>query len=478
MINEKRVQKRNEHECGDGPIIYWMNRDMRTQHNWALLYAQQLAREQQQPLIVVYNLVTSFLGGTARHLTFKVDALQEIEATLQKKEIPFFVLVDTDGKKSAQDIISFVKKQKAGAVVTDMSPLRLPQQWLRDVSQGLSCAVYEVDAHNIVPVWEASPKKEYAAYTFRPKIHKKLPNYIDEFDTLKKQKHAFTGKVPMIPWNTILPKGKREEIEWITPGEKAAQKQLVTFLDERMKVYATDRNDPNIKAQSDLSPYLHYGMISAQYVVDEVLRTRNVHLSDVSNLKKNMAKVDLDADLKIRHHAAAFIEELVVRRELSDNFCYYEPHYDSFEGFPDWAQKSLKKSADDAREYVYTKSQFEKAKTHDDLWNAAQIEMVKTGKMHGYMRMYWAKKILEWTKSPQEAQKIAIYLNDTYELDGRDPNGYAGIAWSIGGVHDRPWFDRPIFGQVRYMARSGCEKKFDVDAYIKKWVGVQDTLSL
>ena len=165
----------------------------------------------------------------------------------------------------------------------------------------------------------------------------------------------------------------------------------------------------------------------------------------------------------------AIIEELIVRRELADNFCFYNPQYDSVEGFPEWAQKTLAEHAHDPREFAYTKKQFEDAKTHDELWNAAQREMTIHGKMSGYMRMYWAKKILEWTPSPKDALRIAIYLNDKYEIDGRDPNGYVGMAWSIGGVHDRPWFTRPIFGTVRYMARSGCEKKFDVEKYITQW---------
>jgi deoxyribodipyrimidine photo-lyase len=162
----------------------------------------------------------------------------------------------------------------------------------------------------------------------------------------------------------------------------------------------------------------------------------------------------------------AFLEELIIRRELSDNFCYYEPDYDSFAGFPDWARRTLEEHRKDEREFLYTKKQFEDAATHDELWNAAQREMVTTGKMHGYMRMYWAKKILEWTESPEEALDVAIKLNDKYELDGRDPNGYTGVAWSIGGVHDRPWFERHVFGKVRYMNARGCARKFDVSRYI------------
>lgn len=166
---------------------------------------------------------------------------------------------------------------------------------------------------------------------------------------------------------------------------------------------------------------------------------------------------------------AAFVEECIIRAELSDNFCFYNNMYNSTSGFPAWAVETLHKAQSDIREYIYTVEEFEQGKTHDLLWNAAQEQMIQSGKMHGYMRMYWAKKILEWTKSPEDALRIAIYLNDVYELDGRDPNGYVGCAWSIGGVHDRPWFGRPIFGAIRYMAQSGVEKRGKVDDYIEKW---------
>jgi len=206
----------------------------------------------------------------------------------------------------------------------------------------------------------------------------------------------------------------------------------------------TKRNDPVADGQSNLSPYLHFGQISAQRVALEV-----------ENASVDKASRD------------TFLEELIVRRELADNFCFYTPQYDKFEGFPAWARKTLNAHRKDRRAYSYTLQQFEYAKTHDELWNAAQTEMVKRGKMHGYMRMYWAKKILEWTGSPEKAMETAIYLNDLYGLDGRDPNGYTGIAWSIGGVHDRAWNERPIFGKIRYMSYNGCKSKFDVKRYIQ-----------
>jgi deoxyribodipyrimidine photo-lyase len=233
-------------------------------------------------------------------------------------------------------------------------------------------------------------------------------------------------------------------VEWIKPGYKNGMKMFENFLENKIKTYNDDRNNPNLGAVSNLSPYLHFGQISAQRVAFE---TNEI----IRNDKKD-----------------SFLEELIVRKDLADNFCYFNQYYDNINGFPNWAQESHKIHIKDKREYIYTRHQLEYSQTHDPLWNAAQEEMVKTGKMHGYLRMYWAKKILEWTHTPEDAMEIAIYLNDKYELDGRDPNGYTGIAWSIGGVHDRPWFTHTIFGKIRYMSFNGCKSKFDVVGYINK----------
>jgi deoxyribodipyrimidine photo-lyase len=216
-------------------------------------------------------------------------------------------------------------------------------------------------------------------------------------------------------------------------------------MKNKLNGYALQRNDPALDATSNLSPYLHFGNISAQRVA---LTVQAVHG------KKNAKE--------------AFLEELIVRRELADNFCFYNKDYDTFKGFPAWAMKTLHEHRDDKREYIYSLPQFERAETHDPLWNAAQMEMITQGETHGYMRMYWCKKILEWTRTPEEAIRTAIFLNDKYELDGRDPNGYAGVAWSIGGVHDRAWGTRKVFGKIRFMSYNGCKSKFDIEKYIEK----------
>jgi deoxyribodipyrimidine photo-lyase len=444
-VNEKRVRVLNDGSAKQGPIAYWMSREQRAEDNWALLHAQQLALTRKAPLLVVFCLVPSFLNAAVRQYGFMLAGLREVEATLREKNIPFHLVCGPP----EQMIPRFVSEHKLGLLVTDFDPLSIKRNWKETVSGNIHIPFHEVDAHNIVPCWIASPKREFAARTFRPKLRHALAEFIEEFPGL--EPHPFQGNEEprQLDWRRITRSIKADtsvpEIDWITPGQKAAREMLDHFLAHKLKHYTERRNDPTRDGQSGLSAYLHFGQISAQRVALEVGK------SPAASPSKE-----------------AFLEELVVRRELSDNFCFYTSNYDRVDGFPSWAQTSLAEHAGDERRYIYSLEQLEGAETHDELWNAAQIEMVKTGKMHGYMRMYWAKKILEWAETPADALRIAICLNDRYELDGRDPNGYVGCAWSIGGVHDRAWPPRPVFGKIRYMSYQGCRSKFDVAAYIEK----------
>ena len=443
-----------------GPVIYWMSRDQRVQDNWALLHAAEVASAQGVPVAVAFNLVTSFLGAGARQFGFMLRGLQELQPKLQALGIPFFLLQGDP----ADTIPSLVSQCSASLLITDFSPLRLGKDWRAQVSSRITIPFQEVDTHNVVPVWIASDKREYAARTIRPKITNKLPEYLKDIPTLpltsssSSSSPSFSPSVwgkdlpqpSTIDWDSlleeVLTKGADvPEVSWCRPGEEAALQALSNFLSKaRLSKYADKRNDPCIPdALSNLSPYLHFGQLSPQRAALEATKNKAIHKASVES----------------------FLEELVVRRELSDNFCYYEPRYDSLEAASDWAKDTLRLHTQDKREFIYTREQFEKGKTHDKLWNAAQLEVVHTGKMHGFMRMYWAKKILEWTATPEEALEISIWLNDKYSLDGRDPSGYVGCMWSICGIHDMGWTERPIFGKIRFMNYNGCKRKFDIDKY-------------
>ncbi len=444
-MKQERTRILKDGERTIGPVIYWMSRDQRVHDNWALICAQKIALRTKSELGVAFCLVPEFLGAGIRQYDFMLKGLQETEGSLRKKQIPFFLL------KGKPDVVlpEFVRQRKASALVTDFDPLRIKKEWKADVARKIDIPFHEVDAHNIIPCWQASPKQEFAAYTFRPKVKRILDEFLEDFPPLKKHSISWKDEIPRSDWESARKSlgvsRKIIEVDWLESGEKAGKKILNHFIKHKLSDYDVGRNDPSRDAQSDLSPYLHFGQISAQRVALEVRKAGAPY-----------------------QNRDAFLEELIVRRELADNYCYYNENYDNFYGFPDWAKKSLDEHRKDKREYIYTYDQFEQGKTHDALWNAAQNQMIKTGKMHGYMRMYWAKKILEWTESPEQAQKVAIDLNDRYELDGRDPNGYTGIAWSIGGVHDRAWFNRPIFGKIRFMSAKGARSKFHVESYISK----------
>ena len=443
-------------EEGNGPVIYWMSRDQRAYDNWALIQAQNIALQRNVPLFVVFVLrpITNPTFNP-RHYQFMLKGLQEVHNDLSLLGISFKIL-----QGEPIDVLpSFIKTTKASLIIKDFSPLkgaRSDNEKIKDYCSQHHLGFTLVDAHNIVPVWEASDKKEYGARFFRRKIQQLLPQYLAPYPELKEMK----GDAAENNWKEIYGSLglRQDEIDKFYPkaGYRAGMKRLEEFILSSLPIYSTSKNDPNSNSQSGLSPYLHFGQISALRVALEV----EFKSDDIKNKE-------------------AFLDELIVWRELADNYCFYEKNYDNPQGYPNWAIVSHKKHRDDAREYIYVLKDLEEANTHDQLWNAAQKHMIIEGKMSGYLRMYWAKKIMEWSLDFATAHKYAIYLNDKYSLDGRDPNGYAGIAWSIGGVHDRPWFEREVFGQIRYMSFNGCKNKFNIFKYIDNYASknIQTLLS-
>ena len=443
-LDPKRARVLKKGKFSGKSVLYWMNRDKRVDDNWAIIAAQSIALKNKVPLIVCFQYLGDFPDSNIRQYGFLFKGLLELKTKLERLNIQF-VLIRGDVKRGLSKII---EEKSVGAMIVDHSPLKVYQKRVKKIVNITNIPIYQIDAHNIVPVWVASEKKEYAAYTIRKKIHTKLDQFLTDypkfirhpFGDLIKKNHSYDKIISKLNIDFSI-----EEVDWLTPGEKAAKDKL-SLLSDSLSGYDQNRNDPTKEALSNLSPYFHFGHISPQRVAFEI---------------KNSSLTKSDKD--------SFLEEMIVRRELSDNFCEYESNYDHFDGFHDWAKKTLNEHRNDEREYLYPKEQFEFADTHDPLWNAAQNQMRQKGKMHGYMRMYWAKKILEWSPNPEVALQIAIDLNDKYELDGRDPNGYAGIAWSIGGIHDRAWFERPVYGKVRYMNYNGCKSKFNVKRYIEMY---------
>ncbi len=444
MIQKERAQALNPRPTAKGAyVLYWMQASVRAEYNHALEYAIREANDLHQPVVVYFGLTAQFPEANARHYHFLLEGLREAEAALRQRGIS---LVARKGQP-AQGAIELAKD--ASLVVVDRGYLPVQKSWRDQVADGVGCPVIQVESDVVVPVEEASPKEEYSAATIRPKIHRKLDDYLQplgetgvgvdslglEFESLDIADVSQTVSGLDID-HTV------GRVPGFTAGTAEAKRRLEQFISDKLDRYDQLRNDPTEDYLSEMSPYLHFGQISALYIALQVSATNSRGMT-------------------------AYLEELIVRRELSVNFVHYNDRYPTLESLPDWCRKTLAEHERDSREYLYSLEEFEAGATHDPYWNAAQKEMVVRGKMHGYMRMYWGKKILEWTESPQDALRIALYLNNKYELDGRDPNGFTGVAWCL-GKHDRPWGERPVFGKIRYMSADGLRRKFDADAYVGK----------
>lgn len=429
---------------GNGPVVYWMSRDQRVRDNWALLFAQQEALARDTGLVVVFCLVTDYPGAEVRSYHFLLAGLAEVQRHLAELNIGLVLLTGEPG----ETLPPWLESIDAHLLVSDFDPLRVKRHWQRQVKDAITMGYYEVDAHNVIPAWIASPKKEYSAATFRPAYRRLLGDYLGDIPAPLVHPQAPPAVAPIDVARLLARIGNRraQPVSWLEPGETAARRAMAAALRDRLPSYAARRNDPLLSGQSGLSPYLHFGHLSPQRLAWETTRAP-------------LPEPD----------RSAFLEEVLVRRELSDNFCLYEPDYDRFSGFPSWARRTLDEHRTDQRQHLYSPTELEDGRTHERLWNACQRDLVDNGKLHGYLRMYWAKKILEWSATPEEALQTAILLNDRYSLDGRDPNGYTGIAWSIGGVHDRAWPQRPVFGTIRYMNEAGCRRKFSVDKYTRRF---------
>ena len=453
MDIQRRIFNLNERKVSTGKcVLYVMSRDQRVSDNHALVYAQSIALKNKVPLAVVFCLKPTINNRSREQYRWMIDSLLQVENSLQDLNIPFMMLIGNP----IDTLSGLLHHTTPLAVVFDMNPLRGPRSLQKQIAAKAEFPVFVVDTHNIVPVWAVSQKQEYAARTIRNKVQPLISEYLEEVPAIVRHPYSWPGTVKSIEQlramiDEVLAKipSNNQTLSFIQ-GEKAARKVLKTFIKTKLKGYARNRNDPSLNGQSDLSPYLHFGHISRLRITLEVF-------SAVSN------------DNSLREDSEVLLEELNVRSALSDNFCYYNDNYDSLSGAPDWAQKTLKEHAEDHREFVYTLSQFESASTHDEAWNAAQTQLTSSGKMHGYMRMYWAKKVLEWSVSPDDAHSTLIRLNDFYSLDGNDPNGYVGILWSIAGLHDRPWFGRPVYGTIRYMNYNGLKRKFKIEKYIEQY---------
>jgi deoxyribodipyrimidine photo-lyase len=447
-IQKTRIQLLNDADLAKGKyVLYWMQQSQRAEYNHALEYAIHKANRLGQGVLVAFGLTDDYPEANLRHYTFMLEGLQETRRTLAGRGIKMVV------QKGAPAEIAVNLGRKASLIVCDCGYLRHQKAWRGQVARQADCRVVQVESDVIVPVRVVSDKAEYAARTIRPKIHKYLANYLNEFKPATIKQPSLNLDIQGLDLEDVdavlqklkIDRGVAAVTRFFTGGASQARQIFKSFLHQRLARYVDNRNQPQTDDISHMSPYLHFGQISPLYLALQINQTGD----------------------RLQAAKQAFLEEMIVRRELAMNFANYAPHYDSYQCLPNWARRTLAEHEKEPREYVYTRRQLENAQTHDEYWNAAMREMRFTGFMHNYMRMYWGKKILEWTKTPEHAFRTTLAINNKYFLDGRDANSYAGVAW-VFGVHDRAWFERPIFGKIRYMAASGLERKCDIRGYVNK----------
>ncbi|MEW5979173.1 MAG: deoxyribodipyrimidine photo-lyase [Acidobacteriota bacterium] len=437
---------------GSQYVLYWMQMSKRSEYNHALRFAAEQANSLKLPLVVYEGLKYYYPYACDRIHRFILENSVELQRRFKEKGICYLFRLERNRRERAPTVLQLCSN--AALLVSDDFPAFIVPRHNQRVRARIGIPFFVVDSSGIVPLATFN-KQEYAARTIRPKIRALLPKLLTSFDEVPVERDSVGFKLDF--QNTPLSSQKIEELTAacdINHGIKSsptfrggccdARDKLRIFIENKLDRYASDRNLPSVDGTSNLSPYLHFGMISALEVA-----------LAVKSSGKRAESVE------------AYLEELIVRRELSFNFTKFNPDYESISGLPNWVQKNLARHERDRRVRTYTLEQFEAALTHDPIWNACQHELLRNGKIHGYMRMYWGKKIIEWSRTYAEALETMIYLNNQYALDGRDPNSWTGILWCF-GLHDRPWRERPVFGTIRYMSGERLRRKVDVDGYVRR----------
>ena len=446
-VDPTRIRKLNDRPARRGAryVLYWMQQSQRAEHNDALEHAISVANELELPLLTVFGLTDDYPDANLRHYRFVLEGLADVRRALERRGIRLWVLHAHPAEAA------LTAGDDAAVIVCDRGYLRHQKAWRKRVASSAACAVIEVEADVVVPVDRASSRAAHAARTIRGGLRAHWNTYLVPLDATPLRCDALG--MPNQGFELDDPYAVLEQLDIdkrvpanprFRGGTEEAVRMLDLFLDERLQGYAANRSQPHTDHVSHMSKYLHFGQISPVVIALNISEAR-------------AGGEDTDS----------FLDELLVRRELSMNFVNFTKDYDRYACLPAWARETLAAHRNDPREYIYSARELEDAKTHDPYWNAAMRELRHTGYMHNYMRMYWGKKIIEWTRAPDQAFRIALELNNRYFIDGRDANSYANVGW-VFGLHDRPWPERAIFGKVRYMAASGLERKTDPAEYVRK----------
>ncbi len=482
-MSNLRIQQRNEAAVRTGGeyVLYWMIAARRVRWNFALDHALDWATELGKPLLVFEALRCDYRWASDRMHRFILDGMADNEAALAGSGIGYYPYVEP-GTGEGKGLLEALSK-RAAVVVTDEFPTFFLPHMVEAAAARLDVKLEAVDSNGLLPM-RAADRCFTRAYDFRRFLQKKLPDFLDDFPGSELPERGSLPDFAAVPdaiasrWpraSKSLLSGERDLSSLpidhrVAPiedrgGSEAGQRVLNRFLEDRLSLYGEERNQPEVAATSGLSPYLHFGHVSAHQILDAIARREEWGPWKLGDDRKGARKGwwNLEASTE------SFLDELVTWRELGYNFCHHRPDHGAYSALSEWAQESLAEHAEDDRPYLYSLEEFEEARTHDDLWNAAQNELRETGRIHNYLRMLWGKKILHWSRSPQEALDIMIELNNKYAIDGRNPNSYTGILWVLGRF-DRAWGpERPVFGKVRYMSSRNTRRKIRVNGYIQRW---------
>jgi len=446
-INERVVQLNDKPTNPKARyVLYWMQMFKRTSHNHALIWAIRKANELKLPLVVYEGLKYYYPWASDRIHTFILEGVEEKRREFERLGIRYIFYLQKNADSPKNTIAALAKN--AACSVTDDYPCFIIPEHNRRIAERAEIPVYVVDSNGVIPMSKFD-KEEYAAYTIRPKINRLIDNYLKPFAE-ESVEHSSIDTDLDCSFETLvttetIPKlvsecdidHSVEASNYYVGGTANGRARLKKFVEEILPDYDKARSKPDRDGSSRLSSYMHFGYLSP---IEIALAVREA--------KAPQESID------------AYLEELIVRRELSFNMTRHNPNYDSLAALPAWVQKTMREHADDERQFTYSMEQLEAGETHDELWNAAQREMVVTGEMHNYVRMLWGKNVIAWTPSYEIAFETLVHLNNKYCLDGRDPNSYAGILWCF-GKHDRPSMEREVFGQIRYMTSGSTGKKFD-----------------
>ncbi len=440
-------------------VLYWMIANRRTRWNFALEHAANLAKELQKPLLVLEALRANYPWKSERFDRFVLEGMSANAESFAKTPVTYFPYVETkidSGKGLLQGL-----SRRACAIVTDEFPCFFLPRMVEAAAQQVDVRLETVDSNGLLPL--RSAQKDFpTAYAFRRFLQKELPKHLQDFPQANPLARLKLPRLKTIP-KEITQRWKPAVLTSERGGENRANQTLASFLQKRFDLYAEHGNEPQTAARSSLSPFLHFGHISSHEIFTAI--TKREHWQPRQLSKKAHGK--RAGWWNLSANAELFLDELITWRELGYNFCFFRRDYDRFESLPAWARATLEKHAKNKRGFLYSLEEFENSQTHDPLWNAAQNQLRREGTIHNYLRMLWGKKILEWSRSPQEALQILIELNNRYALDGRNPNSYTGIFWVLGRF-DRPWGpERPVFGTVRYMSSENTARKYRVEEYMR-----------